>query len=786
MKKPFVIILICILFSACSRETVFYVSPSGSDDNSGAGQQPFATIAQAQKAARQTKNAVTVYLREGVYYLAEPVVFTREDSRRERSPLRIAAHPGEKVTVSGGILLEGLQWQPWRDGILQAKVVQDATFDQLFVNGQLQPMARYPNFDLSASHYNGTAADAIAPERVAKWANPCGGYIHALHRREWGGYHWMITGKDEQNELTMEGGYQNNRLMGMHDRYRFVENIFEELDVPGEWYFDKSTRTLYFYPPEGVNLATARIETPQLKELFVFKGSKQQPVRYISVEGLELTHTLRTFMDTREPLLRSDWAIFRSGTVLMEGAEHCAVRNCFFNQVGGNAVFFSNYNRHNEVSGCHIAGAGASGVCFVGDPAAVRSPSFEYSEFTPVEELDLIPGPKTNNYPAECLVYDNLMYGLGRVEKQIAGVQISMSQGITVSHNTIYDLPRSGINISEGTWGGHIIEYNDVFSTVLETGDHGSFNSWGRDRFWRPNYDELSRRVAENPELILLDAVKTTIIRHNRFRCDHGWDIDLDDGSSNYHIYNNLCLNGGIKLREGFYRTVENNIMVNNSFHPHVWFGNSGDIFRHNIVTAPYFPIRVTDWGKEVDYNAFPDEGSLQKARANGTDQHSVFGSAGFVDPSVGDYRVNESSVALAINFRNFEMDNFGVKSPDLKAIAKKAPLPELMELSATSDEIQHFLGMQLRNVTTMGDRSAAGLSEISGVWVVSVPYGTKFREIFRANDVILAANGKKIANAGDLRKACDEEGIENITFTVSRNQKEEKVGVMDKSDANF
>ena len=40
-------------------------------------------------------------------------------------------------------------------------------------------------------------------------------------------------------------------------------------------------------------------------------------------------------------------------------------------------------------------------------------------------------------------------------------------------------------------------------------------------------------------------------------------DIDLDDGSSNYHIYNNICLNGGLKLREGFYRTVENNIIIN-------------------------------------------------------------------------------------------------------------------------------------------------------------------------------------------------------------------------------
>ena len=68
----------------------------------------------------------------------------------------------------------------------------------------------------------------------------------------------------------------------------------------------------------------------------------------------------------------------------------------------------------------------------------------------------------------------------------------------------------------------------------------------------------------ENPALYLLDAQKTTVIRNNRFQTAHGWDIDLDDGSSNYHIYNNLCLQGGLKLREGFGRVVENNILVNN------------------------------------------------------------------------------------------------------------------------------------------------------------------------------------------------------------------------------
>lgn len=190
-----------------------------------------------------------------------------------------------------------------------------------------------------------------------------------------------------------------------------------------------------------------------------------------------------------------------------------------------------------------------------------------------------------------------------------------MAQNIKVSHNTIYDVPRAGININEGTWGGHNIEYNDVFNTVLETGDHGAFNSWGRDRYWHPKRAVMDSIAASRPELIFLDAMKPTLIFNNRFRCDHGWDIDLDDGSSNYIIKNNVCLNGGLKLREGFKRIVENNIIINNSFHPHVWFKNSQDVFKHNIVSAVYYPVHVVDWGKQIDSNLFPDEFSLKKYR---------------------------------------------------------------------------------------------------------------------------------------------------------------------------
>lgn len=768
-------LLILFITSSCQNDLSYYISPSGDDSFSGTKDKPFATIQKALEISRVNKNKkITIYLQEGIYYQENPVVFTPEDGRNKQASLTIRPYNNEKVTISGAKKLPAIQWEVYKDKIMKAAVPGGILFDQLFVNGQLQHMARYPDYDPDAVHYNGIAADAIAPERVSKWSNPAGGYVHASHRHEWGGYHWIIKSKNDTNELELEGGWQNNRLMGMHPERRFVENIFEELDAPGEWFFDKHTQTLYFYPPKDMDLMTATLETPQIECLFEFRGSESAPVENIRIEGLELAHTLRTFMETREQLLRSDWAIYRMGTILMEGAMHCSITNCFFNTVGGNAVFFSNYNRHNEISGCHIAGAGANGICFVGDPKAVRSPSFEYNEFVPVEELDTEAGPKTNNYPAECLVYDNLMYRLGSVEKQVAGVQISMAQDITISHNTIYDIPRAGINISEGTWGGHIIEYNEVFNTVLETGDHGSFNSWGRDRYWHPDYATLTEITQNHPELILLDAVKTTIIRNNRFRCDHGWDIDLDDGSSNYHIYNNVCLNGGLKLREGFHRIVENNIMINNSFHPHVWFPNSGDVFVRNIVSTGYYPIRVNDWGKEVDYNVFPDKIALDKAQENGTDQHSVYGDVQYIDPKRGDFRVKDGSVALSVGFKNFDMDKFGVVSPELKKQAKQVPIPELIQLGGNEEDTQEVLGMKVKNITTLGERSAAGLSDASGVWIVEVMEGSPVSGILQSNDVIVKINHIPVKNIREMKEAFIR--VKNKTFiTISRNQQEQE-----------
>ena len=756
-------------------QTNIYVSPKGNDANKGTQITPFASIEKAMSAVRKTSGPVVIYLLQGTYYLKKPILFTSEDSRKENEPLTITSFKNQKVIINGGVPLN-LKWEKYKNGIWKANVKPDLIFDELFVNGQLQRMARYPNFDSTARFLGGTSADAVSKEKAAGWQSPEGGYVHALHRSEWGDFHYLITGKNDQNELALEGGWQNNRRMGMHDKHRFVENIYEELDTTNEWFYDKKTKTLYYYPPQGLDIRTAKFETPQIAHLFEFKGTEKKPVSNINIQGLMLTQTLRTFMQNKEPLLRSDWTIYRGAAVLYEGAVNCSLKNCTFTNLGGNAIFFNNFNRKNEVSGCLISKIGASAICFVGDPNAVRSPSFEYNEFVRLEQIDRTPGPKTNNYPAECKVYNNLMFDLGMVEKQSAGVELSMCQSITVSYNSIYDVPRAGINVSEGTWGGHIIEYNDVFNTVKESGDHGSFNSWGRDRYWHPDKKVLDSIVENHYDLTMLDVVKPIILRNNRMRCDHGWDIDLDDGSSNYIIYNNLCLNGGIKLREGVNRVVENNIMINNTFHPHVWFRNSNDVFRHNVVSSSYMPIRIPVWGKETDYNIFPDSASLKAAWNNGTDRHSVCGNFDFVDPKNGDFRLKKGSIAFTTGFKNFAMDSFGVLSPKLKSLAKKPLLPSVIALDKIEgNPVIDFMGAKIKNLATLGERSATGMTDTTGVLVVEVKPGSAADQFLQANDVILLFNNIKVNKLRDLLEARMSVIGSNTEVLIFRNQQEIK-----------
>lgn len=699
----------------------FYVAPGGNDNNPGSIERPFATWEKAKQAVRNvSKNQpVNVYFREGVYYLTKTLLFGPEDSGTRNAPVTYQAFPGEKVTISGAVRLPRVQWTLWKDGIYRTKISKDIDFDQLFVNGIRQIRARFPNYDFENPLRGGKGYQLVVdgsnrrydtwlqfdPGIFSKktWSDPTTGIVHAFQCQNWGNMQYRVKGIDrKENKILLgEGGWQLQRAHGIgkgrgESSPFFVENIFEELDTPGEWFFDKKKRLLYYYPTADVQLASAVVEAVVLKDLIHLSGTADKPVAWINFRGFNFSQTRMTFMEAYEPLARGDWAIHRGGVIFMDGAEDVKVTDCNFEYVGGNGVFMSNYNRRNIVSACRFFHTGESAVCLVGDPNSVRwyatwdDPEIHGRSWNEMRKgMDLAPGPKTNNFPEECVVENSIMYELGDFGKQIAGVFISMSRKIRVSHNTIFNVPRAGICINDGTWGGHIIEHCDIWETVRETGEHGPFNSWGRERFWLGAGGE-GQMIREQ---VLLDAIDPTIIRHNRisnFRRSisaGNWTIDLDDGSSNYEIYNNLSLGSTLKLRDGYFRKVWNNIHV--SAVPmgwHVWPANSGDEFYSNITviagTVPgannptdvfIKPIRMpadAKWGKYIDKNLYYNfnyrdalmcpEVPVAEWRRRGYDQQSFFSDPLFINPAQGDYRVADNSPARKLGFENFPMDQFG------------------------------------------------------------------------------------------------------------------------------
>jgi len=707
----------------------FYVSTRGDDETDGTATAPFATLQRAQRALREMKDgsaSVKVVVLEGTYYLDSPLTFAPDDSGTSAAPILYAASPGQRVTISGGRKL-ACKWRSYKNGIMMTEVPPKLDFSQLFVNGKRQIRARYPNFDPSGpgnsgyilaagpipadmpNPYAGADEDMTfstqAPRGIRfdptafskkKWSNLQDAEIHIYQAAYWGNLQWKIKGIDfATNSIWFgDGGQQigakwskNPSVLNQKSRF-FIENIFEELDAPGEWFLDKTKSALYYYPEQGIDLQDAVIEVPILEQVIQFSGTQENPVQNISLRGFRIAQTTTTYLESYDVPSLSDWAIHRGASVFAEGTRNCRIEACWFDAVGGNAVFVNNYNRGFSVIGCKFTDSGDSAICFVGD-------------------LEKTNGTQ-RAFPYKCEASDNLIHDCGFFSKQVAGVYISRAKRVTVSHNLMYNLPRAGICIGDGTWGGHLIEYNQTHDTVRETSDHGPFNAWGRDRGWALAQSHGPYTVDRSLDVweALVDAMEPVIVRNNFFDEKSGWGLDLDDGASNYEIYNNISVGGvSMKVREGAYRKVYNNIWYLSKSAPcfHVGNNDNHDQYFNNITVMdpgstkwpdgwPWWPQMIYSiiappavgaWFEKIDNNCFycvagefhvvvdqlrsdagkrnPKRYNLEEWQALGFDQHSVFTDPLFIDPGNHDFRVRPESLALKVGFKNFEMGKWGL-----------------------------------------------------------------------------------------------------------------------------
>ncbi|MGA7523222.1 MAG: right-handed parallel beta-helix repeat-containing protein [Acidobacteriaceae bacterium] len=712
-------------------QTSFFVSVQGDDQSPGTDKLPFATLARAQRAVRQASRSAPlhVWIREGTYYLESTLKFEPQDSGAPAAPVIWAAVAGARVTLSGGQRLT-CHWTTHGNGIMKTRVPAGLAFTQLFVEGKRQIRARFPNYDpsipgrsgyLTATAsvpkdakslfagpnedmgFSGEAARGVCFDPATftqrKWSNPQDAQINIFQQAYWGNLQWDIRGIDPASHTIWfgEGGQQlgakwdrHPARVGQGSRF-FIDNVFEELDAPGEWFLDTENHTLYYYPPADVHLHTALVEVSRHASAIQFAGSQESPVRDIAVQGVRLAHTAATYMERYDVPSLSDWSIHRGGTVFAEGTRRCSIENCWFDAIGGNGVFVNNYNREFSVTGCKFTEAGDSAMCFVGD-------------------LEKTNGTQ-RAFPYECRATNNLVHDCGFFGKQIAAVYISRAKRITISHNLVYNMPRAAFCLGDSTWGGHVIEFNETHDTVRETSDHGPLNAWGRDRAWSLAQSHAPYTADRSIDAwdVLVDAMEPVIVRNNFFNEKSGWGYDLDDGASNYRIYNNISVGGvSFKWREGAYREVYNNIWYKSRVAPcfHVGNNENHDRYYNNITVMdpgdaqwpdgwPWWPQMFHSviappaegpWFEEIDRNLFwaehgefqavvdqlrSEDGKRNPRRYDlagwqelGWDRNSVFADPLFVDAENRNFQVRPDSPVLKLGFVNFAMGGWGL-TPD-------------------------------------------------------------------------------------------------------------------------
>ena len=363
------------------------------------------------------------------------------------------------------------------------------------------------------------------------WKRPEVGVVHAFHCRYWGNWQFALEARHSENRSLQwsRGGFQEARGCKTGGQW-YVENIFEELDAPDEWYFDDIENKLYYYP--NGSLPSEGIGT-DLDRLIAIQGSQQEPVYNITLTNLTFAHSAPTFLDSYEVPSGGDWAIHRGGAVFVEGVNGFLLQNCLFDAPGGNGLFLSNYIRNAVIEGNEFVYTGDSAILAVGS-------------------TNLIDGTD-GNQPRGTKVIGNLAHEIGIFGKQTSPYMQALACQTEIIGNVFFNGARAGILFNDGFGGGNLVKNNLLFNFVRETNGHGPFSSWDRQPY-------LTK--VRNGSLSLIPAQSNTT--HNFLLCTYQarYPINHDDGSCYYYDTYNFNVYGGFKDFLGHSVIAMNNIYV--------------------------------------------------------------------------------------------------------------------------------------------------------------------------------------------------------------------------------
>jgi parallel beta-helix repeat protein len=684
---PLVILLsLAACVAAHSAEISLYVAPGGDDRNPGTTPaRPFATLERARDEARKLKSrgSVVVYLRGGLYTLTRPIVFTPQDSGSAAAPVTYAAYAGERPVLSGGRAIKG--WTRGANGVWTTVIqeVKDGRwrFNQLYVNGKLRRRARIPN--------EGFLRVAGFPEGTPKTVNyhtDCQSFefrpgdirpdwrnledVEVIVYHFWTDSHLPIQSIDTaKNIVTFKhkaGKVFTDDFTEDGARY-IVENVYEGLDAPGEWYLDRKTGVLSYIPMPDEDMKTAEVMAPLAPALVNFEGDPAAGkfVEHLRFRGLTFQYTNFQLPPGNSNDKQGSASV--PAAITARGMRFCEFDRCEIRNLGTFAFELQHGCRYNRFTSNELAYLAAGG--------------FRIDGGTEKEHPLLRSGHN--------VIADNHLHHYGEVYPSAVGVLLMNTNGNQVIHNHIHHGWYTAVSLG-WRWGywrsvsrDNLVEYNHI-------------------------HDIGQGLLSDMGGIYTLGVSPGTVLRYNKiYRVDAnqygGWGIYHDEGSTHILVEKNLVYDTkycGFNIHYAKECTVRNNIFAFGRVdqlslgrvepHVSVYFENNivywteGVLMRQDKPDKPYkmwispkprqdaveFTSTVdSDWNLFFNPNHGPQEARIGKAsfldwQKRGKDRHSLYADPLFVNAAARDFRLRPESPAFALGFEEFDLSRVGPRTP--------------------------------------------------------------------------------------------------------------------------
>ena len=530
----------------------YHVSPNGDDGSPGTASAPFQTIQRARDAVREVNGDmcgdVVVYLAGGVYRIDDTIDLDHRDSGTNGHRVIYRNCPGQTPVISGGPPITG--WRPDTGNRWRAETGLD-NFRQLHVNGTRAVRARgEPPAQIEIHGDNGYRTTSA---EMADWRNQSD--IEFCYYTLWCHTRCKVSRITKDGPAALIEMLQPYfRIARTKDGKRvelpsYIENALELLTDPGQWYLDRSTGTVHYIPREGEDMTTAEVVAPAVETLLRVNGTLDNPVRDVHFAGItfadagwlrpsevglvdmQANFTIGPEHELFEREVRPDIMGVSSvhneytkgpANVVCRAARGVRFEDCRFVRLGGAGVDLEYGSQDCAIAGCEFRDVAGSAIQ-VGD--------VQRDDHHLRDERAIV----RNNH-----VINNHIHHAALDYQDGAGILVGYTDGTTISHNEINDLPYTGISIGWG-WGeedagGGAYEQPFIFDTPTPMGNNiCEYN----------HVHHVMQIVDDGGAVYTLSRQPGTVIRGNLIHDNKGMPggIYLDEGSADIEITGNIVYN---------------------------------------------------------------------------------------------------------------------------------------------------------------------------------------------------------------------------------------------------